>query len=135
MHHLAAAPRRAQRTRPRPGSPGGGMLALVAAWAALLAWGVHGGQIPVWVLGAAVSLNVLTVLIYALDKSAAQAGERRTPESHLHLLSLAGGWPGAWLAQRLLRHKSSKAAFRRTYGATVALNCGVLTVWAMGWVG
>jgi uncharacterized membrane protein YsdA (DUF1294 family) len=57
-----------------------------------------------------------------MDKSAARSGERRTPESTLHLLALAGGWPGALLAQQFLRHKSTKAEFRRTFWVTVVLN-------------
>lgn len=130
-----AAPAR----RSRPGFPSRGPLVgiclLVLAWAATLAWGTRAGQIPMWVLGAAVSLNVMTVLMYALDKSAAQKGQRRTPESHLHLLGLAGGWPGAWFAQHLLRHKTTKAAFRHRYWATVALHCLALLAWSLGWVG
>ncbi len=125
-------PHRGRRGR-YAGASTGGVLLLVAAWAAALAWGARAGQIPLWVLGAAVSVNVLTVLIYALDKSAAQGGaQRRTPESHLHLLGLAGGWPGAWFAQQLLRHKTAKVPFRRMYRVTVALNCVALLVWALG---
>ena len=58
-----------------------------------------------------------------------------TPENHLHLLGLAGGWPGAWFAQHLLRHKTTKAAFRRRYWATVVLHCLALLAWSLGWVG
>ncbi len=110
------------------------MVALVLGWAATLAWGAFRGEIPMWVLGAAVSVNVMTVLMYALDKSAAQQGQRRTPENHLHLLSLSGGWPGAWLAQQVLRHKTAKPSFRRRYWATVALHCTALLAWALGWL-
>jgi uncharacterized membrane protein YsdA (DUF1294 family) len=39
---------------------------------------------------------------------------------------LFGGWPGALLAQRTLRHKSSKMEFQRVYWITVALNCAAL---------
>lgn len=66
--------------------------------------------------------SVFTFIAYAIDKSAATQGNRRTPESTLHLLALAGGWPGALLAQQLLRHKSAKAEFRLTFWATVVLN-------------
>ncbi|MFZ4285522.1 DUF1294 domain-containing protein [Variovorax sp. HJSM1_2] len=72
--------------------------------------------------------SIMTFLAYALDKSAAQRGARRTPESNLHLLALAGGWPGALLAQQLLRHKSSKAEFRSTFWTTVMLNAAAF-VW------
>jgi uncharacterized membrane protein YsdA (DUF1294 family) len=46
-------------------------------------------------------------------------GAIKTPESNLHLLALAGGWPGALFAQQFLRHKSAKAEFRGTFWVTV----------------
>ena len=58
-----------------------------------------------------IGLSLLTFLAYAVDKSAAINGRWRTPEKTLHLLSVAGGWPGALLAQQLLRHKCSKPSF------------------------
>lgn len=67
-------------------------------------------------------LSLLTFLVYAADKSAARQGARRIPESTLHLLSLCGGWPGALVAQQLLRHKSSKQPFRAVFWVTVVLN-------------
>ncbi|WP_294772326.1 DUF1294 domain-containing protein [uncultured Rhodoferax sp.] len=67
-------------------------------------------------------MSLLTFLVYAWDKSAARARRWRTPESTLHLMALAGGWPGALLAQQWLRHKSVKPAFRAVFWATVVLN-------------
>lgn len=64
----------------------------------------------------------ITFVAYAMDKSAATQGAWRTPESTLHFLALADGWPGALLAQQFLRHKSAKAEFRATFWATVILN-------------
>ena len=69
-----------------------------------------------------VGLSVITFVAYAIDKSAARRRGPRTPERTLHLLSLAGGWPGALLAQRWLRHKSAKTSFRRVFWVTVAVN-------------
>lgn len=69
-----------------------------------------------------VAASVITFLMYAIDKSAARRGAWRTPERTLHLLALAGGWPGELLAQQLLRHKTSKAGFRVVFWTTVILN-------------
>lgn len=66
--------------------------------------------------------SLVTFLAYAADKSAARRGTRRTPETTLHGLALACGWPGALVAQQLLRHKSTKAAFRPVFWGTVVLN-------------
>jgi uncharacterized membrane protein YsdA (DUF1294 family)/cold shock CspA family protein len=75
-------------------------------------------------------LSALTFVVYAADKAAAKRSDNRstnritnrTPESTLHMLALFGGWPGALLAQQVLRHKSSKAEFRSVFWVTVILN-------------
>jgi len=74
--------------------------------------------------------SLLTFLMYAIDKSAAQKGAWRTKESTLHLLSLVGGWPGALVAQEKLRHKSRKQSFRFVFWCTVLLNCSAF-VWLL----
>lgn len=72
--------------------------------------------------------SLITFMVYALDKSAAKRGARRTPESTLHLLSLVGGWPGAVLAQGLFRHKTLKRSFRFVFWITVAVNLSGLAL-------
>ena len=67
-------------------------------------------------------LSFITFIAYALDKSAAIRGGWRTQESTPHTLALIGGWPGALIAQQLLRHKSTKAEFRRFFWSTVVVN-------------
>ena len=75
-----------------------------------------------------VLLSMFTFAIYAVDKSSARKGTRRISESTLHLLSLTGGWPGALVAQQVLRHKTRKQPFRFVFSITVILNCCV-SVW------
>lgn len=58
------------------------------------------------------SVSVVAFATFAWDKRAAQRGRRRIPERNLHLLELLGGWPGAILAMRTLRHKSSKPSYQ-----------------------
>lgn len=67
-------------------------------------------------------MSLLTFVAYARDKAAARNGTWRTSEQTLHLLSIACGWPGALMAQRLLGHKSTKAAFRSVFWGTVLIN-------------
>jgi uncharacterized membrane protein YsdA (DUF1294 family) len=74
------------------------------------------------------ALSLLCFIAYALDKAAAQSGRWRTKESTLLLLGLLGGWPGAILAQQLLRHKSSKVSFRTAFWGTVVLNLGAFVL-------
>ncbi len=75
-----------------------------------------------WFAAAYVLLSVMSFFVYAFDKSAARAGRRRIPENTLHIWALIGGWPGALLAQQLLRHKSSKAEFQALFWVTVCVN-------------
>ena len=82
-------------------------------------------RVPGWVAVCYLVLSVVCFVFYAIDKSAATAGRRRTPEATLLLLGCAGGWPGAILAQQLLRHKSNKAAFQSVFGASVMVNVGL----------
>lgn len=104
-------------------------LSLIAAYAAVLAWAVWQHHLAMPVMLAAPLLSIATFVMYWRDKYAAQHGAWRTPENTLHALSLAGGWPGAWLGQQLLRHKSSKAEFRTVYWVTVALHWVALLAW------
>ncbi len=70
-------------------------------------------------------MSLMCGLFYVHDKTAAQAGEWRTSEGTLLLLGLLGGWPGAIVAQQMLRHKTSKVSFRIAFWVTVVVNVGV----------
>ena len=65
-------------------------------------------------------------IAYALDKRAARTGRRRTPERTLLLLGLIGGWPGGLLAQRVVRHKSSKPSFQAKFWLTVVAHIAII---------
>jgi uncharacterized membrane protein YsdA (DUF1294 family) len=72
------------------------------------------------------AFSVVTLGAYWRDKMAAMSGRWRTRESTLHILALLGGWPGAWLGQRLAHHKSRKIFFQLLFWLTVAVNCSAL---------
>tara|TARA_R110001583_G_scaffold105778_2_gene253791 strand:- start:239 stop:514 length:276 start_codon:yes stop_codon:yes gene_type:complete len=76
-------------------------------------------------------ISMLAYITYAIDKKAAINNRRRVSEKTLHLLGVMGGWPGAFLAQQRLRHKTQKTAFQVTFWLTVVVNlacAGWLTV-------
>lgn len=118
------------RVSPSP-SPATGARPIIAALGFLGLVGIFVlvGKIPAVLFGGYLVMSALTLLAYAFDKSAARNNRWRTQESTLHMLALAGGWPGALLAQRLFRHKSKKQAFRSAFWFTVAVNCAVF-----GWL-
>ena len=77
-------------------------------------------------------LSVLTLAFYCDDKFAAENRNWRTPESTLQMLALLGGWPGALIAQNLLRHKISKTTFLMqfwlmVFGNIIGLYCWCFT--------
>jgi len=96
---------------------------------AVVAWSVPAYNMPIYILYLYLAASAFTFLVYAKDKWAARTGRWRTKESTLHSLALIGGWPGALLAQQMLRHKSRKDAFQFVFWATVVFNCA-----AFGWL-
>lgn len=105
------------------------LLILAASFLIFVAASVLAGRLPIAVLALYLCASVVAFLAYALDKSAARNDRWRTQESTLHLFGLIGGWPGALLAQQLLRHKSKKQSFQIVFWITVVANCSVL-----GWL-
>ena len=73
------------------------------------------------VAGYVAVVGLLTYAVYASDKRRAEAGGWRVPEATLHLLEIVGGWPAAFLAQRWLRHKSSKKSYQVKFWLIVVL--------------
>lgn len=122
----ATAPRSGHARPPRATLAIAGVLLL-----ALLGLLAVLGRVPAGFVATQFGLAAVTYLAYLADKSAAVRGRRRTPESTLHLLALAGGWPGAALAQRHLHHKWRKPAFMAVFRACVALHFVALAALAV----
>ncbi|MES2922425.1 MAG: DUF1294 domain-containing protein [Verrucomicrobiota bacterium] len=78
--------------------------------------------LPAWLgIGVFAISSVITYVMYAHDKGRAMAAGWRVPESTLHLAELLGGWPGAFLAQRRLRHKCSKVSYQAVFWCIVMM--------------
>lgn len=130
----AANMRRSVSTHPKSQATGASTSSSVPLVVALLfvlfvIAGTLTGRLPLAVIAAYGVVSILTFLVYWFDKSAARHGQWRTKESTLHLLGLAGGWPGAVVAQRVLRHKSRKQQFQVAFWGTVVMNSI-----ALGWL-
>ena len=63
--------------------------------------------------------NLLTFVIYGIDKHKARHNRWRIPEATLLLLAALGGSIGALLAMRVFRHKTQHKKFR--YGVPAIL--------------
>jgi len=75
------------------------------------------GWLALWHAG----MSLAAALAVLVDKSRARRGGARVPESRLVVLSALGGWPGAWLAMLLVRHKTAKGAFQLKFAGAVLL--------------
>lgn len=87
------------------------------------------GSMSLWLRGVSVIplaaygvVSLLAFLLYWNDKRKARADHWRTPENVLHAVELAGGWPGALLAQQLFRHKTRKLSFQLVFWIIVLLH-------------
>lgn len=89
-------------------------------------WALYLDNNPVPLLVYA-GMSLITFIAYAMDKKKAIDGRWRTPESMLHLLELAGGWPGGLIAQFKMRHKNRKERYQFVFWAIVFLH---LMMWA-----
>ena len=85
-------------------------------------------ELPVTLLAAFGLFSGVAFLMYGADKSAAEQGRWRTSESTLHTIAVIGGWPGALVARRVFRHKTTKQPFRTIFWFTVIANC-VALIW------
>ena len=81
-------------------------------------------KLPFLILAVYLATSLAAFFAYWIDKSAAVKGRWRTPENTLHVFGLIGGWPGALIAQQILRHKSKKQSFQMVFWITVTVNCG-----------
>ena len=74
------------------------------------------------------AINLLTVLLYGIDKWKAKRAQWRIPESVLLGMAAIGGSIGAWLGMRVWHHKTQHKKFRYGVPAILLVQI-VLLVW------
>jgi len=109
-------------SRSRPGLAKVGASVFIAVLIALVVVDRIRWYVPVWY----VLISFVTAIAYAIDKGSAERRRWRTTESTLQWMALIGGWPGAWIAQQDLRHKTRKASFQSLFWGLVVINIAVL---------
>ncbi|KAF1840566.1 DUF1294-domain-containing protein [Cucurbitaria berberidis CBS 394.84] len=77
-------------------------------------------------------LSVITFLFYGYDKMQARNLQWRVKEVTLHLLAVAGGWPGALVGMHYFQHKTRKTSFQVVFWGIVLAWEGV--AWGV-WTG
>lgn len=74
------------------------------------------------------AINVVTFLLYGIDKWKAKHSKWRVPESVLIWLAILGGSIGSWLGMQTWHHKTLHAKFK--YGLPLILLAQIaLVVW------
>lgn len=73
-----------------------------------------------------VCINAVTFLAYGADKRAAIHGTWRVPEVQLHSLEFLGGWVGAFIAQKVFRHKTKKKSYRIMFWLMLVLQLAAI---------
>lgn len=68
-------------------------------------------------------INVITFLVYVIDKLKAKKGKWRIPEATLLLFAIMGGSIGAWLGIKVWHHKTMHKKFK--YGIPIILSLQV----------
>ena len=79
-------------------------------------------QLNIFPLFTYLLISLITFIVYAIDKTKAHKNQWRIPEANLHLLELLGGWPGALIAQRIMRHKNKKESYQSMFWFIVILH-------------
>ncbi|WP_022882311.1 DUF1294 domain-containing protein [Gryllotalpicola ginsengisoli] len=100
----------------------------VAGFALLLVLAIAWWGASPWFAVLYTGMSAVAFGMYAWDKRAAIDGARRTRESTLQAAALLGGWPGAVVAQQLLRHKNRKTSFQLAFWLIVVVNVGAFVV-------
>ena len=80
-------------------------------------------------------LNVITFLVYGIDKWKAKKERWRIPESTLLLLAVVGGSIGALLGMKVWHHKTMHKKFKYGIPLIIVLQIGVLFyLLQMAWI-
>jgi len=79
-------------------------------------------------IGVLVLWNVVTFLMYSIDKRRAKTNAWRIKESTLIAVAFLMGGVGAFLGMMLLRHKTKHLKFRLLVPLGVIVNIGVIVL-------
>ena len=74
-------------------------------------------------------INVITFMVYGIDKLKAKKGKWRIPEATLLLLAFVGGSIGAWCGMKVWHHKTMHKKFKYGMPMIIAVQIGLCLYW------
>lgn len=77
-------------------------------------------------------INLVTFIVYGIDKRRARMHSRRIPERTLMWLAVLGGSIGAYLAIHIFRHKTKHRKFMLGVPAIMVVQLAIAALFAMG---
>lgn len=73
-----------------------------------------------------IAINLITFLVYGIDKFKAKKNKWRIPEATLLLLAVIGGSIGAWLGIKVWHHKTIHKKFKYGIPLIISLQLGIV---------
>lgn len=80
----------------------------------------------IYCLSYLIFINIITFMVYGIDKLKAKKGKWRIPESTLLLLAIVGGSIGAWCGVKVCHHKTMHKKFR--YGILLIMTIQIVII-------
>ena len=74
-------------------------------------------------------INVITFMVYGIDKLKAKKGKWRIPEATLLLLAIVGGSIGGWCEMKVWHHKTMHKKFKYGIPMIIAVQIGLCLYW------
>ncbi len=72
------------------------------------------------------AINIVTFIVYGIDKLKARKGSWRIPEATLLMFAVLGGSIGAWIGMMMWRHKTKHLKFMIGVPAILLIQIGLL---------
>lgn len=83
----------------------------------------------IYILYYLAAINVITFVVYGIDKLKAKKGKWRIPEATLLLLAIVGGSIGAWCGMKVWHHKTMHKKFKYGIPLIIAVQIGLYLYW------
>ena len=79
----------------------------------------------IYCLSYLIFINIITFMVYGIDKLKAKKGKWRIPESTLLLLAIVGGSIGAWCGVKVWHHKTMHKKFKYGIPSIITVQIGL----------